>query len=76
MNTQQINPVKKARLTKAQNAALRAYWSAVDAEDRFINSVFLTPIGLREYSQRTAEAYAVCKSLGMGEEHGLYIAYR
>lgn len=61
----------KARLTKAQREALNAYEFAVRQEDRYLGSVFVTPIGQREYEAKTQAAYMRCKGLGMTYEHGL-----
>jgi hypothetical protein len=61
----------KARLTKEQRAALEAYKFAVRQEDRYLGSVFVTPIGQRGYEAKTQAAYEKCKQLGLGIEHGL-----
>lgn len=61
----------KKRLTKDQKAALAAYEYALRQEDRYLGSVFVTPMGQREIEAKTAEAYARCKALGMTYEHGL-----
>ncbi len=62
---------KQVRRTKAQLDALKAYRFAERQEDRYLGSVFVTPVGQREYEQRTQAAYEVCKRLGMSTEHGL-----
>ena len=62
---------KRPRRTAAQMKALRAYNFAVAQEDRYLGSVFVTPAGQREYEEKTAAAYAECKRLGRGVEHGL-----
>jgi len=59
------------RLTKAQREALKAYRFAERQEDRYLGSVFVTPVGQREYEQRKQAAYEVCTRLGMSAEHGL-----
>lgn len=61
----------RPRLTKAQREALKAYEFAVRQEDRYLGSVFVTPIGQREYEAKTQAAYMRCKGLGMTYEHGL-----
>jgi electron transfer flavoprotein alpha/beta subunit len=61
----------KPRKTKDQRAALIAYEYALRQEDRYLGSVFVTPMGQREVEARTAQAYARCKALGMTYEHGL-----
>ena len=59
------------RLTKAQREALKAYRFVERQEDRYLGSVFVTPIGQREYEAKKQAAYDACKRLGMGIEHGL-----
>jgi hypothetical protein len=61
----------KKRLTKDQKAALAAYEFALRQEDRYLGSVFVTPMGQREIEAKTAVAYERCKALGMTYEHGL-----
>lgn len=61
----------KKRLTKDQKAALAAYEFALRQEDRYLGSVFVTPMGQRDIEAKTAAAYARCKALGMTYEHGL-----
>ena len=61
----------KPKLTKAQRKALKAYQFAERQEDRYLGSVFVTPIGQRQYEEKTKAAYEACKRLGMGIEHGL-----
>ena len=63
--------VKQVRLTKAQRDALKAYRFVERQEDRYLGSVFVTPIGQREYETKKQAAYDACKRLGMGIEHGL-----
>ena len=63
--------VKQVRLTKAQREALKAYRFVERQEDRYLGSVFVTPIGQREYEAKKQAAYDACKRLGMGIEHGL-----
>lgn len=64
-------PATKIRLTRAQSAALKAYNRAVQREDIYLGSVFVTPAGQRQYEAATRSAYEACKALGMGVEHGL-----
>ncbi len=59
------------RLTKAQREALKAYRFVERQKDRYLGSVFVTPIGQREYEAKKQAAYDACKQLGMGIEHGL-----
>ena len=61
----------KVKLSKAQRAALAGYNFRLAQEDRYLGSVFVTPMGQRKVEAETSAAYAVCKSLGMGPEHGL-----
>ena len=61
----------KVKLSKAQRAALAAYNFRLAQEDRYLGSVFVTPMGQRKVEAETSAAYAACKSLGMGPEHGL-----
>lgn len=63
--------MNKPRLTKDQKAALKAYEFALRQEDRYMGSVFVTPIGQRQYEAKTSAAYEACKRLGMTYEHGL-----
>jgi hypothetical protein len=62
---------QKTRLTKEQKAAFQAYKVAVSEEDRYLGSVFVTPVGQRAKEAATRAAYEECKRLGMGVEHGL-----
>lgn len=59
------------KLTKAQRKALDAYNFALRQEDRYLGSVFVTPIRQRDYEARTRAASEACKRLGMTHEHGL-----
>jgi hypothetical protein len=61
----------KVKLSKAQRVALAAYNFRLAQEDRYLGSVFVTPMGQRKVEAETSAAYAACKSLGMGPEHGL-----
>ena len=61
----------KIRLTKEQRKALEAYEFAERQEDRYLGSVFVNPIGQRQYEEKTRAAYEACKRLGMTHEHGL-----
>lgn len=61
----------KKRLTKEQKAALKQYEFALRQEDRYLGSVFVTPMGQRDVEARTRAAYQRCVSLGMTWEHGL-----
>jgi len=61
----------KARLSKAQAAALKAYNFALAQEDRYLGSVFVTPMGQRAKEAQTQAAYAACKALGMTHANGL-----
>jgi hypothetical protein len=59
------------KLTPAQKAALKAYNFALAQEDRYLGSVFVTPVGQRSAEEKTRAAYDKCKALGMTHEHGL-----
>ncbi len=61
----------KIKLTPMQKKALQAYNFALAQEDRYLGSVFVTPIGQRKVEEKTKEAYENCKRLGMTYEHGL-----
>ena len=61
----------KKRLTAQQKAALKAYNFALAQEERYLGSVFVTPIGQRQKEAETRAAYERCKSIGMTHEHGL-----
>jgi len=61
----------KKRLTVEQKSALKAYSFALAQEDRYLGSVFVTPVGQRDKEAATKAAYNRCKSLGMTHEHGL-----
>lgn len=61
----------KKRMTKEQKKALDAYRFALQQEDRYLGSVFVTPTGQKLREAATARAYQECKRLGLGPEHGL-----
>ena len=61
----------KPKLTKEQRAALKDYNYALQQEDRYLGSVFVTPSGQRNVEAKTRAAYERCKALGMTWEHGL-----
>jgi hypothetical protein len=61
----------KIKLTKDQKQALKGYNYALQQEDRYLGSVFVTPQGQRDIEMKTAQALLVCKVLGMTHEHGL-----
>lgn len=67
----EMNTLTKPRLTAAQKRALDAYNFALKQEDRYLGSVFVTPMGQRKVEAKTQAAYAACLSLGMTHEHGL-----
>ena len=56
-------------LTTAQKAAHKAYSYALAQEERYLGSVFVTPIGQREKEAKTQAAYAAWKALGMSQAH-------
>jgi hypothetical protein len=64
-------PGVKARMTATQRKALAAYRFAVQQEDRYLGSVFVSPSGQRRVEALTKAAYDECKRLGLGPEHGL-----
>ncbi len=59
------------RERKEQKAALAAYRFALQQEDRYLGSVFVTRSGQARYEAETKAAYDRCKRLGLGIEHGL-----
>lgn len=61
----------KKRLTQEQKTALKQYEFALRQEDRYLGSVFVTPMGQRDVEARTHAAYQRCVNLGMTWEHGL-----
>jgi len=62
---------RKPRLNRHQREAFERYERALREEDRYLGSVFVTPIGQRQKEAITQVAYEECKRLGMGPEHGL-----
>jgi len=61
----------KVRLTKEQRKAREAYEFAERQMDRYMGSVFVTPMGERDHQAKVTAAYEQCKRLGMGVDHGL-----
>ena len=61
----------KVKLSREQKKALSAYNEALRQEDRYLGSVFVTPMGQRDIEAKTQAAYAACVKLGMTHEHGL-----
>ena len=61
----------KIRLTPAQKKALTEYNFRLAQEDRYLGSVFVTPMGQREHEAKTQAAYQACLKLGMDYQHGL-----
>lgn len=61
----------KVKLSRDQKKALAAYNEALRQEDRYLGSVFVTPMGQRDIEAKTQAAYQVCVNLGMTHEHGL-----
>ena len=61
----------KTKLTKLQREALKAYNFALQQEDRYLGSVFVTAPGQRAIEEKTRAAYENCKRLGMDHNHGL-----
>ena len=61
----------KVKLTPAQKKALAAYEFRLREEDRYLGSVFVTPMGQRQIEAKTKVAYDECVRLGMTYEHGL-----
>ena len=61
----------KVKLSREQKKALAAYNFALREEDRYLGSVFVTPMGQRDKEQKTQAAYQACINLGMTHEHGL-----
>jgi hypothetical protein len=61
----------KVRKTPAQAKALAAYNFALQQEDRYLGSVFVTRAGQERVEAATKAAYDACVRLGMTHEHGL-----
>jgi hypothetical protein len=61
----------KIKLTRDQKAALKEYEFRLREEDRYLGSVFVTPMGQRNIEAKTKIAFDRCRSLGMTHEHGL-----
>lgn len=64
-------PDTAKRMTKEQRKAMAAFRFAVQQEDRYLGSVFVTPSGQKRYEAETQARYQECKRLGLGMEHGL-----
>ena len=56
----------KAKLTKEQKAAVERYEFCLRQEDRYLGSVFVTPVGQRAAEQKTREAYEAAVRLNVG----------
>ncbi len=54
------------KLTKAQRDAVKAYEYALQQEDRYLGSVFVTPMGQRAIEAKTKAAHDHAVSLGVG----------
>lgn len=63
--------MSKPKLTRDQKKALADYEYRLRQEDRYLGSVFVTPMGQRAIEAKTKVAYDRCVSLGMTWEHGL-----
>lgn len=61
----------KVKLSREQKKALAAYNESLRQEDRYLGSVFVTPMGQRKIEAKTQVAYQVCVNLGMTHAHGL-----
>ena len=59
------------KLNVKQAKALKAYNFAVQQEDRYLGSVFVTPRRQHDWEEKTRIAYNACVDLGMTHEHGL-----
>jgi hypothetical protein len=66
-----MQTTKRTRRTPAQAKALKAYEFAERQLDRYMGSVFVNAFGQRQHEAKVSAAYAECKRLGMGTEHGL-----
>lgn len=64
-------PEVRKRMTPEQKKALADYRFAVQQEDRYLGSVFVTPSGQRRVEETTRAAAERCQRLGLGIEHGL-----
>ena len=56
----------KPKLTKAQRDAVKAYEYCLQQEDRYLGSVFVTPMGQREIEAKTKAAHDRADALGVG----------
>jgi hypothetical protein len=61
------NPGTRRRFTAAERKAIKDYQFASAQEERYLGSVFVTPIRQREYEARTRAAYEAVKRLGLTE---------
>lgn len=52
-------------LTAAQRKAVKSYEFALQQEDRYLGSVFVTPRGQRDVEAKTKAAYDRAKALGV-----------
>ena len=66
-----MNQVKQVRRTSAQVNALKEYEFQERQLDRYLGSVLVNAFGQQEHEAKVSAAYAECKRLGMGVEHGL-----
>lgn len=71
MSAPAFEPVRQVRKTAAQRKAFDAYLFAERQCDRYLGSVFVTPMGQREHEAKVKAAFDACLRLGMGIEHGL-----
>jgi hypothetical protein len=55
----------ETKLTKEQKAAVKAYEFALQQEDRYLGSVFVTTVGQRAIEEKTKQAYENAKRLGV-----------
>ncbi len=53
------------RMTKEQKAAVKAYWQAIDGQDRYLGSVFVSDEQTAYYQRLIAERQAACAQLGV-----------
>lgn len=50
---------------KIQKKALTEYRFAMEQEDRYLGSVFVTPIGTRDWAEKVKDAEDACRRAGV-----------
>ncbi len=59
--------MKTKRMTTEQKTAVKAYWQAVDGQDRYLGSVFVSDSQTAYYQRLIAEREAECVRLGVSQ---------